>query len=40
MYYNYPHKGRIYNLGDFVYYKVSEDLKVPVASDYEKELKL
>ena len=40
MYYNYGHKGRIYNLNNLIKYTVNDDLEVYVASDYLKELEL
>ena len=40
MYYNYGHKGRIYNLDKLISLQVTDDLEVLVASDYLNELEL
>ena len=40
MYYNYGHKGRIYNINKLIKFNVEDDLVVWVAEDYKEELKL
>jgi len=40
MYYNYGHKGKIYNLNNLTKFYIDDDNYILVSSDYEKELEL